>query len=176
MTSLRCLIPLSVRRQVREAIYRAIERNQFVAHAFEHYAEHPLFYGPRGRIEIGQGAQVSRAILNANSGKITIGEYAIIGEGVSLLTGTHDIMQFGVNRQRAWPRSGRDILIGEGAWVAAHAVVLGPCVIGSHAVVAAGAVVTRDVEAHTVVAGVPAQLVRRITVSEASGRSTWDEM
>ncbi|MFT4034161.1 MAG: hypothetical protein QM679_01140 [Patulibacter sp.] len=49
-----------------------------------------------------------------------------------------------------------------GAWVAAGAIVLGPCVIGENAVVAAGAVVTGDVAPYTVVAGVPAKPVRRL--------------
>jgi acetyltransferase-like isoleucine patch superfamily enzyme len=43
--------------------------------------------------------------------------------------------------------------------VASNATILGPCVIGEHAVVAAGAVVTGDVPARTIYAGVPAKLV-----------------
>jgi acetyltransferase-like isoleucine patch superfamily enzyme len=46
-------------------------------------------------------------------------------------------------------------------------LVLGPCRIGEHAVVAAGSLVTRDVASYTVVAGRPATLVRRIEHGEA---------
>ena len=65
-------------------------------------------------------------------------------------------------RQTAIQRSGRDVVVGEGAWLASHALVLGPCRIGEHAVVAAGSLVTRDVAPYTLVAGRPATLVRRI--------------
>ncbi|MEY2443252.1 MAG: hypothetical protein QOJ46_2678, partial [bacterium] len=51
---------------------------------------------------------------------------------------------------------------GEGAWIGSGAIVLGPCRIGAHAVVAAGAVVTEDVAPETLVAGVPARTVRSL--------------
>jgi hypothetical protein len=57
---------------------------------------------------------------------------------VSVLTGNHDINRFGRERQTAIQRSGRDVVVGEGAWLASHVLVLGPCRIGEHAVVAAG--------------------------------------
>ena len=50
----------------------------------------------------------------------------------------------------------------QGAWVGSGAILLGPCRIGAHAVVAAGAVVTGDVAPETVVAGVPARPARSL--------------
>src|ERR687898_502749 len=93
---------------------------------------------------------------------IAVGEYAFFGHNVSVLTGTHDINTFGRERQLAIPRSGRDIVIGEGAWVASNAMVLGPCVIGAHAVVGGGSLVLGDVEPYTIVAGSPAKVLRTI--------------
>jgi acetyltransferase-like isoleucine patch superfamily enzyme len=119
-------------------------------------------YGPTDRVTLGEGCKVSNATLNANSGAITIGDYAMIGEGVKLLTGTHDVSRFGLERQDAWPKFGRDIVVGSGVWIATDAIVLGPCVIGEHAVVCAGSVVTHDVPAFAVVAGVPARVVRTL--------------
>ena len=52
--------------------------------------------------------------------------------------------------------------IGEGAWIGARSVVLPGVSIGNGAVVAAGAVVTRDVPANTLVGGVPAQHLRHL--------------
>jgi len=46
------------------------------------------------------------------------------------------------------PKTGRDVVIGRGAWVSSNALVLGPCRIGEHAVVAAASVVTADVARH----------------------------
>jgi acetyltransferase-like isoleucine patch superfamily enzyme len=51
--------------------------------------------------------------------------------------------------------------IGRDVWIGANAVILGGVTIGDGAVIAAGAVVNRDVEAGAVVAGVPAREVRR---------------
>jgi acetyltransferase-like isoleucine patch superfamily enzyme len=84
-----------------------------------------------------------------------------------LLTGVHHVEVLGVDRQLAVPKSGRDIVVEEGAWVASGAIVLGPCRIGRDAVVAAGAVVTKDVPSRAIVAGNPAALVGR--VGEAAG-------
>ena len=105
------------------------------------------------RIEI----EVQRA-----GGDITIGEYAFFGHEVAVLTGTHDITEFGRQRQTTFPRSGRDVVIEEGVWVASHAMVLGPVRIGRHAVVAAGSLVLDDVAPYTVVAGRPAKVIKKI--------------
>ena len=57
---------------------------------------------------------------------------------------------------------GRDIVVGEGAWLASNVTVVGPCTIGEHAVVGVGSLVLHDVEPYTVVAGVPAAVRRTI--------------
>ncbi|HET9256717.1 MAG TPA: hypothetical protein VFO16_16175, partial [Pseudonocardiaceae bacterium] len=74
----------------------------------------------------------------------------------------HDITKFGRQRQTTFPRTGRDVVIEEGVWVASHATVLGPVRIGKHAVVAAGSLVLEDVEPYAVVAGRPAKVIKKI--------------
>jgi hypothetical protein len=122
----------------------------------------PLVFGPPERVQLAGSAIVNDALLNTVSGSITVGEQAFFGHRVSVLTGTHDVTLRGEERQRAFPDEGRDIVIEEGAWIGSGAIVLGPCRIGAHAVVAAGAVVTGDVASETVVAGVPARVVRSL--------------
>ena len=68
----------------------------------------------------------------------------------------------------AIPTIGQDIVIGNGAWIGTNAVILGPCIIGDHAVVAAGAVVTKDVPAYAIVAGVPAKIIKYIDQKKSS--------
>jgi acetyltransferase-like isoleucine patch superfamily enzyme len=121
-----------------------------------------LVHGDRARLRIHPTAVVNNALFNVGSGDITVGEYAFFGHNVSVLTGTHDITKFGRERQLAIPRSGRDIVIGEGAWLASNVLVLGPCVIGAHAVVGGGSLVLGDVEPYTIVAGSPAKVLRTI--------------
>jgi acetyltransferase-like isoleucine patch superfamily enzyme len=122
----------------------------------------PLVYGDPARLHISATAVVNNALFNLSSGEITVGEYAFFGHNVSVLTGTHDWTTFGAQRQVAVPNSGRDVVIEEGAWVSSNAIVVAPCRIGAHAVVGVGALVLRDVEPYTVVAGNPARVLRTI--------------
>jgi acetyltransferase-like isoleucine patch superfamily enzyme len=122
----------------------------------------PLVYGDPTRLRIAPTAVVNNALFNLSSGQITVGEYAFFGHNVSVLTGTHDWTRFGAQRQVAVPTSGRDVVIEEGVWVSSHAIVVGPCRIGAHAVVGVGSLVLRDVECYTVVAGNPARVLRTI--------------
>ncbi|MCU1661920.1 MAG: hypothetical protein QOI36_5365 [Pseudonocardiales bacterium] len=121
------------------------------------------WHGDRSRLHIPDTAIVNNALFNMSGGTISLGEHAFFGHDVAVLTGTHDINQFGRARQLAFPRSGRDVVIGQGVWLASHVLVLGPVTIGEHAVVAAGSLVREDVEPYTVVAGRPAKVIKKIT-------------
>ena len=121
-----------------------------------------LVYGDRAKLHIHPTAVINNALFNLSSGEITVEEFAFFGHSVSVLTGTHDITTFGPERQVAVPKSGRDIVIGRGVWVSSGAMVLGPCRLGEHSVVAAASVVTGDVPPYTVMAGTPARAVRTL--------------
>jgi acetyltransferase-like isoleucine patch superfamily enzyme len=129
-------------------------------------SEDPLYryrvHGILERLHIHPTAIVNNALFNVSGGEITIGEYAFFGHEVAVLTGTHDVTKFGRERQTTFPRAGRDVVIEEGAWVASHAMVLGPVRIGKHAVVAAGSLVLDDIPPYTVVAGRPAKVIKKI--------------
>jgi acetyltransferase-like isoleucine patch superfamily enzyme len=122
----------------------------------------PLVYGDTGRLHVHSTAVVNNALFNLSSGEITVGEYAFFGHSVSVLTGTHDFTKFGAERQVAVPKSGRDVVIEEGAWVSSHAIIVGPCRIGAHSVIGVGSLVLRDVEPYSIVAGNPAKVLRQI--------------
>ncbi|HEX8105283.1 MAG TPA: hypothetical protein VF533_21875 [Solirubrobacteraceae bacterium] len=139
-----------------EIVAEAVERTRYAA------LREPQQFGPPGRLHLAPTAQVNDALFNTVSGSITVGDHAFFGHGVAVLTGTHDVAVTGAQRAAAIPDAGRDVEIGPGAWVASRAVVLGPCRIGADAVVAAGAVVTGEVPAGAVVAGVPARPVRTV--------------
>jgi len=119
-------------------------------------------HGDRSRLRVHPTAVVNNALFNLSSGTITVGEYAFFGHDVAVLTGTHDVEKFGRERQTAIPRGGRDVVVHEGAWLASDVLVLGPCEIGAHAVVAAGSLVLRDVDPYTIVAGRPATPIRTV--------------
>lgn len=122
-----------------------------------------LVFGDEARLSVHPTAIVNNALFNTVSGCIVIEEHAFFGHNVCILTGTHDVASFGEQRQRAIPSDGRDITVRAGVWIASNATVLGPCVIGEHAVVAAGSVVIADVQPFAIVAGVPATTIGQVS-------------
>lgn len=153
-------LPAEVERVLAERLPQIEERAAAAARRAN--LDEPVVYGPADRLSVAPTAIVNDALLNTMSGAIAIGEHAFFGHGVRVLTGSHDVTKRGRERQDAIADAGRDIVVEEGAWIGSGAILLGPCRIGSHAVVAAGAVVTADVAPETVVGGVPAQLVREL--------------
>lgn len=149
---------------VAEEVRRAVaEHEQSRPHlSASDLLEEPQVYGDRDKLHLHPTAVVNDALFNLSSGEITVSEHAFFGHGVSVLTGTHDVTTFDDERQVAVPKSGRDVVIGRGVWVSSNAMVLGPCRIGEHAVVAAGAVVTGEVEPYAIVAGIPAKQVKAV--------------
>ena len=121
-----------------------------------------VVFGHPARLDLHPTAQVSDALFNLSSGTVSVGPHAFFGHRVMVLTGRHDVETYGPDRAAAFPGAGGDVTIGEGVWVASGATILGPCRVGPHAVVAAGALVTRDVPAGAVVVGAPARVVRRL--------------
>ena len=92
-----------------------------------------------------------------DQGGIEIGDGALIGHGVVLATLNHDFAP--ENRSTLHPSA---IKIGKNVWIGSNATVLPGVSIGDGAIVAAGAVVTRDIPAKTIAAGVPAKVIRKI--------------
>lgn len=115
--------------------------------------------GPAGRLHIADTAVLNNALLNTYSGHITIGKYASFAYGAKTLAATHDYRQFGPDRLKAIPSEGRDVVIEDGVWGGENVVIVGPCRIGRHAVLAAGAVVVENVEPFAIVGGVPARKI-----------------
>lgn len=92
--------------------------------------------------------------------KVTIKKDVFFGHDVMLLTGGHDPDKFGEERRRS--SAGGPITINEGAWIATRAILVGPVTIGRHAVIGAGAVITRDIPDYAVAVGNPARIVRYV--------------
>ncbi len=111
-----------------------------------------------GRLRFGRNVFVNHGCTAMDSGGIDIGDDVLIGPNVQLISGGHPLDP-ATRRSRV---TTAPIRIDRGAWIAAGATVLQGVTIGEDAVVAAGAVVTADVPARTMVAGVPARIVREL--------------
>lgn len=93
-----------------------------------------------------------------DQGGITIGEGALIGHNVVLATLNHDLNP--TRRQICIPSP---IKIGKNVWIGSNSTILPGVTIGDNSVIAAGAVVTKDVPANTIVGGVPARFIKSIS-------------
>jgi acetyltransferase-like isoleucine patch superfamily enzyme len=104
----------------------------------------------RPGISIGRRSVINQQCSLDGRGGLTIGDYVNISPGVWILTDSHD-MHDPLFREVLAP-----VKIGNHVWIGSRAMILPGVTLGEGAVVAAGAVVTRNVEPFTVVAGVPA--------------------
>ncbi|OOB90372.1 hypothetical protein B0T42_12295 [Rathayibacter sp. VKM Ac-2630] len=109
-------------------------------------------------LTIGDSSSIGPHCYIGCSGGIDIGSEVMLGPGVRLFSENHNFGDSGSVKGQGVTWS--PILIGDGAWIASGVTILAGVTIGPGAVVAAGSVVTRDVAAHTVVAGVPARQVK----------------
>ena len=119
-------------------------------------------FGDASRIKVAPNIGLNNTLFNTSSGNITVMEDVCFGHNVCLLTGTHDIRKKGRKRITTYPKTGHDIIIHRGVWLASNVTVLGPCEIGENAVIAAGSLVLADVKPNSVYAGSPAKFVREI--------------
>lgn len=105
-------------------------------------------------ISIGRNSNVGWQCILDGRGRIEIGDNTVIASGAALITGSHDV------GSDCFAPEFRPIVIGSRVWIGTRAMLLQGVKIGDGAVVAAGAVVTRDVEANSIVGGVPAKFIR----------------
>jgi acetyltransferase-like isoleucine patch superfamily enzyme len=114
-----------------------------------------------GRVTLGDGVFFNRSCHVVVQESLTVGDYSLFGEGVSIHDDNH-VMGRGREPIASRGLITRPVVIGRNVWVGARAVILPGVHIGDNAVVGAGAVVTRDVPPYTVVAGVPARVIKEV--------------
>ncbi len=135
---------------------------------------------PYRRFWLGRRSVVeSYCCINNAVGDVTIGDYTRIGIHCTLIgpvcIGNHVNLAQGItvtalnhNFEDSSKRideqgvSTKPVVIGDDVWIGTNAVILPGVTIGSHCVVAAGAVVTKDIPDHTLVGGVPAKVIKNI--------------
>lgn len=123
----------------------------------------PLTIRPIGgakNIEIGEGTFINTEVrFGVPQDKVLIGAHVDIGPRVMFETASHNLKYVPGEGRGGWTKP---IIVEDEAWVGGGAIIMQGVTIGRGAVVAAGAVVTTDVEAETMVGGVPARVIREI--------------
>ena len=112
-----------------------------------------------GDVIIGDHTRIG--LHNTVIGPVTIGNHVNLAQGITVTALNHNFenVELRIDEQGV---STNPVTIADDVWIGANAVVLPGVSIGSHSVVAAGAVVTKDVPAHSLVAGVPAKIIRKL--------------
>jgi maltose O-acetyltransferase len=117
--------------------------------------------GAASRITIGKGCFINSGVRFECAPEVTIkiGDRVQIGSRCSFETMNHSVVLLEKNKRGGFPKS---IVIEDDVWIASRVSVLPGVTIGKGSVVAAGAVVTKDVPPFTLVGGIPARIIRQI--------------
>lgn len=136
--------------------YRALVKELFGEKIGEGSYVAPGLHGAAlDRVTIGNDVLVNNNALFMARGGITIEDHVMIAADASIITNNHDPYD-----RRVLPC--RPVLIKEGAWVGAHAVILPGVCIGRYAIVGAGSIVTKDIPDYGVAVGNPAKVIRTL--------------
>jgi maltose O-acetyltransferase len=117
------------------------------------------------RLTIGELCRINIGCVFELGEQIMVGDYVGFGHQVMVLTTTHEI---GPAYRRSMGRRKLPVTIGNGCWIGARVTILPGVTIGSGSIIAAGAVVNRDVPPNTLSAGVPAKVVKELDAEGGS--------
>lgn len=121
---------------------------------------------PPGRLVIGSGTTFEQGVHIAACGEVSLGRDVCLAAGVSIIDSAHPAgLPDGDNRVKSLAGGPAFVHVGDRVFIGVGATVLRNVRIGDNAIVGAGAVVVTDVPANTVVAGVPARIIRSISTS-----------
>lgn len=122
----------------------------------------PPFYTDCGKnITVGKNVFINSGCHFQDQGGITIGNGVLIGHNVVLATLNHDFSP--KKRSTLLPAP---VVIGENVWIGSNATVVPGVTIGNGSIIAAGAVVTKNVPENVVVGGVPAKIIKALDTED----------
>jgi maltose O-acetyltransferase len=120
--------------------------------------ESRVYFGSGRDIEIGSRVHINEECWIRN---VSIGDTVMIAPRVMILISGHNTERTDVPMMDQGPRHYPQTIIEDDVWIGAQAIILPGVRIGRGAIIAAGAVVTKDVEPYAVVGGNPARVIKR---------------
>ncbi len=114
------------------------------------------------RVRIGAGTFLNMGVMVAAQELVEIGEHCMLANGCFVSDASHRYSDPELPVTWQGFESKGPTRIGDNCWLGAHVVVTSGVTIGERCVIGAGSVVTRDIESHSIAAGAPARVLRRI--------------
>lgn len=113
-----------------------------------------------GSLVLGERVFINSGATVVATHSIVVGDNCLIGDLVAIFDTNHHLLE------PSRPRRFAPVRVGDNVWVGRSAIILPGVTIGDHAVIAAGSIVTSDVPARTLVAGVPARQIRTLDIPD----------
>lgn len=133
-------------------------RNIFISAGVNINIESKVYFG-KGEITIGDNSGIG---INCQLyGKIRIGNNVLMGPDIIIYTRdhAHNRIDIPIILQGSEPQ--KEVIIGDDVWIGARSIILPGVKIGKGSIIAAGAVVTKNIDSYSVVGGVPAKLIHK---------------
>jgi acetyltransferase-like isoleucine patch superfamily enzyme len=116
-------------------------------------------------VRVGAGVFINFNCTILDTCQVTIGARTLLGPNVSIYAASHPEDPYLRNGTEG-PEMGKDVVIGEDAWIGGNSIILPGVTIGKGAIVGAGSVVTKDVPDMWIAAGNPARLIRAVRTTQ----------
>lgn len=115
------------------------------------------YFGDGSRLKVGDRSQIGQNCRLG--GSVSIGSDVLMGPDVVVMATSHEFSDLAIPINLQGESLEQPVIIGDDVWVGTRVIILPGVSIGSHSVVAAGAVVTKSVEPFSIVGGVPAKVI-----------------
>lgn len=122
------------------------------------YFENKVYIGNATQLKIGYHCHINENVFIQGA---TIGNFVMIAPGVSILNSTHNYDKTDIPIILQGETKNLNPIIGDDVWIGRNAIILPGIIIHQGSIVGAGAVVTKNVEAYSIVGGIPARLIKK---------------
>ena len=148
---------------------KALVQELFAEAGEESYIEPPFHWDYGYNVAVGKRFYCNYDCVFLDCGKISIGDYVMLGPKVQIYTANHPIDP---EVRRLNHDQGIPVTVGDDVWIGGGSILCPGVTVGSGSVIGAGSVVTHDIPSGVVAAGNPCRVIRPITAEE---KAYWQE-